>query len=820
MNKFFINDVEIKIEDKLALNSAFNETLDTGVIIIPNSEEIAVKRLDSAKITNENNVTIKYFKVGTVVKEFETFEEPFRYKYTIELVSPTIDLQSIVLPNISITQPLDITGVAKRSIYYHLQRLVDVFAQEFTISEELKAATENIECPETQYNRKTLFEIFNDLLINVPAVVTVLENNVISLIRLDTVGSEINHKKIVNIIETKRIDEYCSEIEMNAENVVEGQANTFTALAVSPRSEDYIMTTDNAQIILDKPIYRIEKIEMFIPDKSTRIYYIPEGGTHVDIQQIDISETPIDITKYVVEESVYNTKLPYDSLTFETLVNGQVNPDLYKYKRAFLSYAQGSNVINNLAYMEKGLFGNVYPFSLAIVYAASIIDYALQIIPSGAKLVGIDDVDYSGKDEYIVKYISDPRDVLFNVTYVSQTGLRFRVKKPNTNNTNYKLVIDNQSNSYVDSQALWKVEKENVKRLGNPELKINMIFDSIDEIPSYAATYKNYVLTNSVVNVFANKVIFEGYFTKDYIRKNLYTGIKSKARFTSIAKGSEALSRQDLLILDYELTTEQPEMIFESSVMPYLLKNLGQKNNKLALYLSTISENFYSHGSFLLNNSVYKFGNNMIYSFSFKDNFNAGMQVDSIKSAKYVMAQKPYVNELGEFKTLELTFFENSNTIQETSLNKSNMLPQYTGSIGDRILERYSFLVMKDNREIYGVDIQMRFNTNDQVIIFDEFVNQFPNVNNKTNNGLLAFAILSGTLTEKDKNISGVSKTTKIIDLTTIVDDYGILKPTFAGVESKDIKCWGICNKKYDVLFACNSNAEKVYFKKGGQKLC
>ena len=74
MNKFFINDVEIKLEDKLALNSAFNETLDTGVIIIPNSEEIAVKRLDSAKITNENDVTIKYFKVGTVVKEFETFE--------------------------------------------------------------------------------------------------------------------------------------------------------------------------------------------------------------------------------------------------------------------------------------------------------------------------------------------------------------------------------------------------------------------------------------------------------------------------------------------------------------------------------------------------------------------------------------------------------------------------------------------------------------------------------------------------------------------------------------------------------------------------
>lgn len=814
MNKFFINDVEIKLEDKLALNSAFNETLDTGVIIIPNSEEITIKRLDSAKIKNENDVTIKYFKVGTVVKEFETFEEPFRYKYTIELVSPTIDLQSIVLPNISITQPLDITGVAKRSIYYHLQRLVDVFAQDFTISEELKAATENIECPETQYNRKTLFEIFNDLLINVPAVVTVLENNVISLIRLDTEGAEIREEKIVNIVETKRIDEYCTEIEMNAENVVEGQANTFTALAVSPRSEDYIMTTDNAQIILDKPIYRIEKIEMFIPDRSTRIYYQMNGTE--PILNIDISDTPIDITKYVVEESVYNTKLPYNVVKINPLVNGKLNPDLYKYRRAFLSYAQGSNVINNLAYREKGLFGiTINQFALGLVHAAAIIEYALQIIPENSTLIGINTNETDQVDE-----ISDPRDVLFNITYVSQTGLRFRVKKPNTDNTNYKLVIDNQSNSYVDSQALWKVEKENAKRLGNPELKINMIFDSIDEIPSYAAKYGNYILTNSIVNVFANKVVFEGYFTKDYIRKNLYTGIKSKARFTSIAKGSEALSRQDLLILDYELTTQEPDVIRESSIMPYLVKNFGSNTNDIALYVSTISENFYSHGSFLLNNSVYRFGNNMIYSFSFKDNFNAGMQVDSILSAQYVMAQVPYVNDLGEFKTLELTFYENNNTIQETSLNKSNMLPQYLGSIGDRILERYNFLVMKDNREIYGADIQMRFNTNDEVLIFDEFVNQFPNVNNKNNNGLLAFAILSRKLTEKDNNINNVTKVVKEINIIDIVDDYGIMKPTFAGVENKDIKCWGLCNEKYEVLFACNSNAEKIYFKKGGQKLC
>ena len=179
MIKVLINNQEIIVDDKIALNSAFNETLDTGVIIIPNSFELSIKRMDKAIITNSEGIRY-YFKVGTIVKEYETFEKPYKYKYTIELVSPTIDLQNIVLPNISITQPSSTDTIQKRSIYYQINRLVSVFAPEFTISNELKNLTETIICPENQYNRKTLFEILNDLLINVPAVVTVLEDNVIS----------------------------------------------------------------------------------------------------------------------------------------------------------------------------------------------------------------------------------------------------------------------------------------------------------------------------------------------------------------------------------------------------------------------------------------------------------------------------------------------------------------------------------------------------------------------------------------------------------------------------------------------------------------
>ena len=83
-------------------------------------------------------------------------KKPYKYKYTIELVSPTIDLQNIVLPNISITQPSTTDTIAKRSIYYEINRLVSVFAPEFSISSKLEDLTKTIICPENQYNRKNI----------------------------------------------------------------------------------------------------------------------------------------------------------------------------------------------------------------------------------------------------------------------------------------------------------------------------------------------------------------------------------------------------------------------------------------------------------------------------------------------------------------------------------------------------------------------------------------------------------------------------------------------------------------------------------------
>ena len=833
MIKCFINNQEIKyddlgipIEDKLGLNRAFNETLDTGTIIIPNSDKLSINRLDEVKI-EENGAIVRYFLVGTIIREFETFEKPFKYKYTLELVSPTIQLQSIVLPNVSITQPLSITGVPKRSIFYHLDRFLSVFAPDFTISQELKEATENIECPELQWNRKTLFEIFNDLLINVPAVVTVLENKVISLIRLDSVGEEIDHDQIINIVATEKIDEYCSEIEIQAENVIENEPNTYSPLAVSARSSEYILTTDNAQIILDKPIYTIDKLEVYLGEIKVE-FTDPITGYN---SEITLSAKKYDISKYVLEESVYITKIPtnivispFKKVIKEDLSTVSVfNDDALKYKRSFLSFQQGNNIIDNLSFRESNIIGwTINQYALQVAITLAVAEYAMGVIgrvAEGAYNVGFANTGLSGG----LLDIGDPRDITFNIEYTTLGTIRFRTKKENNKNENPKVLIDNQSNSYVSSKALWQVEKENSRRVGNRELKINMIINSIADIPAYGATFTSdegvYILTDSICNVYQEKVIFEGYFTKDFVRKNLYTGLKSKARWTSIAKANEALARKDLILVDYDLTTSI-DTPTQEPLLYFLVAQLGLERKDLKLIVSTKDNSDKLLNRLSLINTLYSFGNNLIISFTMRDNFSAGMQIDSIVSSQYVIKQSAYVDTLGEFKKLGLDFVIDNRSFEDVDLMTAKVLPTYAPATFDPI-ESWEYLVLKDNREIYGADIQLRFNGKNEVLIYDEFVKQMPFPLDKKTNNLYFFAFDDRILTSNDINISDIIQYGETIEYgLTSIYSIGIEQPNWVNLDKTKVKCWGICTADYKVLIACNSNAETIYFKKGGNRLC
>ena len=241
--------------DGVVITKTFNEQLDNGTIIIPNVDELDINQLDFITIISEDKTKRLTRCINTITKEWSSSDNFHKYDYTITFSSLTLLLQDKILPNITITQPLIGT---KYTILDEVKRILDVYLPNHSISNFLKKRIEDVICPEFQWNRKTIYEVLSDMLAVVNVILNVPyfqidENNniilVISCIPLDFEREEIDHNKIVEITEEKPIDEYCTELEMSAEHVIASKTNSMFARNITPRSSDYVLTTENCQLI-------------------------------------------------------------------------------------------------------------------------------------------------------------------------------------------------------------------------------------------------------------------------------------------------------------------------------------------------------------------------------------------------------------------------------------------------------------------------------------------------------------------------------------------------------------------------------------------
>ena len=133
-----LNGSSVEFKQGITITEKLTEDLDTGFLIIPPTEELSIEPFDQVVITDAISET-PYWTKRMLVDSFKRITSDYttpKYKYHISLISPTIQLQRIVLPNRTITQPL--TG-SKTSIYTVLSRYVSMYASNFTISSALQA---------------------------------------------------------------------------------------------------------------------------------------------------------------------------------------------------------------------------------------------------------------------------------------------------------------------------------------------------------------------------------------------------------------------------------------------------------------------------------------------------------------------------------------------------------------------------------------------------------------------------------------------------------------------------------------------------------
>lgn len=724
MTNLKINGVEYDLVDGFLFNKIKGEELKSGTITIPFSDKLNLSPFDFVEITDERFGT-EYFLIDTWVETTVSFN-PLKYNYDINLIDETIKLQKVVMPNLTITQPISKT---KKTISKKLDDYYNVYVKPQYPELELDNITLgniNEDSPEEEFNRPNAFEVFNTLLAKINSTVKII-NNKICAVRLDDYGEEIDESKLYYNNDTQTIKDYANRLDFQVANGIAERDNFSTLSGITLRGgdNDAVFSDDNMVIKLEKPIYDFDSIA------GVYVYfrYNYKNGESK-------GKAIANITDYIVEKSVYDTFLTSTKagrLDNDKDDNGNI---INRYKRNALYYVRGQDTIEGLNYSEKIIIGDSW-IALYNILCNVTLNTDKNTLP--------DFEEWEVKD-----------NVFFKVEYKTNDSYRGNVEKENKYNAT---LIDNQTEPQIDSRNFGKVEQDKLNRLGNKNQIITATYMRDEKIPQLGDYIGRYVLAQTEIVYYKDYCLFKGYLYKDFVRKNMFYGLNSKKRSTQIS--TESVIRND--IVNYNLSfilNKQNDKDNCDSLKRYVLYPLMMSDNadviingydysefpKYAFIktLNTSNDNIIKDdGWILLNTSTYSSGKSNIIHFQFKDNFSAGIRLTGnvdIKSNifdKTVGGRKQeyvkYVDDYGEFYSLYFTIYSNKRKdfarieegadiledikpIADSLPLLSNEQANYLSTNANNLFGE-KVVLYKDNRETTAISINLNYKDSENVII-------------------------------------------------------------------------------------------------------
>jgi hypothetical protein len=772
-----LNGVSVAYKPGIVIKEKLNKDLDVGTIVIPQTTELSIEPKDQVVISNGDDFT-KYMLVSDIIRTTSRYHTPKEYNYTLNLVSPTIQLQRIVLPNRSITQPL--TG-AKTDIYTMISRYVELYAPNYTISSALETLTTGVDCPEFQWNRPTLFEVLNDMLLEVDAVVTMTNFTTISYLNLNPVGSTIDDLELGDVILEQNIMEYANKVEVEVENAIQNSVNTRVIEWLNVKTdEDAIVTTNNAKLILDKPIERINKIV-------------------ARYAAVDVTFTvyEADITDYVVPKSKYDLLDPINS-------PGYVEGD---YKRSYLYFEEESNIIDGVCFQESTWIPAINS-KIAL----------LNVFRNAYKDATGVDIGANLANDDILKFV-------FKVDYQAIDTVKLISKKKNALK-NDGMLINNQDTSYVDFLSFAKKQQNTTDRIGHPRLTISGKYESYSNIPSLGDNYEtDFKLSEREFALYDTYVNFKGILNKYYVLKELYSGLKNQRRFTQIAASRESFESNHITECNLEFST------INSSEKPTLENHMlkfAQTDENIRLVMLRFFNDSGVSKPIGVSPSTYHTDKSVILTYKLYDNYSAGFK--SIYHTELLnnyidVRTVPYVDSNGRFNWLSATFYKkyvipklNLETLSLSTdwndgLEISRKLPEIDIDYLDSadLVHSYSAYRYKDNREITVETYQFNFETDSNIFLGYKFFEDNP-LRYSSDADKTLYVSYSTTLTYEDGEQTAKGTIAALADLIYTITDNSIVISSPSGLlDISEFASWAICDSSANIYIAHNGNNSTIY---------
>ena len=724
-----LNNIELSHKDGLVYIDNLSETLDSGVIVCEGIDKLDITPLDSLYITFPNVNFQRKMVVASFEEEIASYN-PRKYNYTIQYTSPTLLTERITLPNLSIKKVYKTTNDEEwliqegdyyvRSVAYYLYQYMNEYFNlgEWFLYADIKLKAMETPCPEMSFDRPTLKEVLNALLQTIDYVFYLdaikdgtIETYYVQGLNPNIDGNAIDTSKLDRDVVRQDVKFYASNLDVELTNSISNKL-TKSIQYITPRTDDAILTTDNATLFVQEPIYALEKVELHAG--AFNLY-------DATLNKVDLNW--VDITKYVVEKSVYDSLLVRE--------DGMSYLDLYKINTIY--YTQGDNKIEGLGKQEKLL--NLFSSGTALqnLLTGVLPQLSVQMTPAN-----LNEISNTINNDLV--------KLMFRITYQTQQDVKMQTEKVIKTKHNSSL-FDSQNSKFINVESFSKNSLDTINKIGNPERTINAVYNSYNELPQLGDYIDDYILTTRTISIYDDYIVFEGLLTKNYADKYQFNAIDSKKRFYNIS--DETLVRHELIkkycVFEYS----------QDSVVNALSKEILDFNDCLAEYavLTFDLGNNEDSKKIMREVSTYQEGNSVGITFGFNDNIIAGNSRGEKDTGGYYQEPVKYVNAYGENYGVKIEMYKNM--YDKTFADKNDYLT-YSDTVASYFpVARSGFDIFsdklysvetnyhKDQSEIQRWTIQYTFVSNDNDIIIGSALyekNAFVEKNNNLDFKIVKYA--------------------------------------------------------------------------------
>lgn len=798
---------KIRIKDKdysknlvqgFTISDEFNETLDSGTVIIENVEKI--KNLapfddvfiygwdtrfiefdftgyplpkDTEKRIKEKKFFYKHMLVNQFSSEITYLGDKegnnILYNYTIELFSETKMLETIQLPNLSITQPVEPSK--RKSIYNYLRDFLLIYNVKrkrastnsktfyydyrYKLSEELIDIFGNVEAPQDSYNAPNLRDLLSKLFI-VKDMIPYVKDDIIYAMNIgdkNKLGTfDITKGKINYISGSLSSSNYCTNLKRNYSNALSGETSTRSIEYVGFRnSNNAVLTLSDLQIELEHPIYKINKIYM--------CYYKKIKVNNVG--KIFLCEQ--DITPLVKLDSERNA-LSKDWNDFtEALKTSYTLDELSQYKLCTVGYSIGSNVISGWG--EKYSYPKIF-WDVEKTYIENILTLLDSKYPFGSSNIAElrENWQLNPEDTIVVEGInlSDSLvnfegDTLHNLSY-NFKALTFKVdyqafyngsiinSKSFGDYNNDITINDNQSSSLTILEKDGINQNEKLNRFGNEGLQIKARYDNYQDVQDIGTIfnlgedYKDIVIYHREMSMKNNNINVNYFGTKNYVLKNYYTSVFAKYRTYNLMSYAESTRRAEnrkmyVYFSKNNLYYDNNKILnvdddFLKNLISFFKTNYNYEDKSFNHSLINIKDYYIIKELMSFNQ-----GNSLCFNIVMNDNITTSPYIDEFKPDANVDPKDNIVGSLQKYKMLtdefgriynlnfivghvnssEIVYIKNKLFDNNPSLIKDfyynylfkfPLLPRESNITVSNKIEMNNDLILKDNKELIDMTYQ------------------------------------------------------------------------------------------------------------------